>query len=161
MIFVYILLGVLTVAVLLLAICVIKALAVKQTPKELIENSDIKRAKNYAETLSEMIKIPTVSSIGQTDFSEFEKFHSLLETLFPIVHKNLERKIIDNGLVYRWKGATTGDAVVLMSHHDVVAASGEWTHKPFGGEIKDGVIWGRGTFDTKGSVFAIFQAVEE
>lgn len=161
MIFLYILFGVLAVAVLLLAVCVIRALAVKQTPKKLIENTDTSRAKNYAKTLAEMIKIPTVSCISQTDFSEFEKFHALLETLFPLVHKNLERKIIDNGLIYRWKGETNGDAVVLMSHHDVVAASGEWTHEPFGGEIKDGVIWGRGTFDTKGSVFAIFQAVEE
>ncbi|MCI6878368.1 MAG: M20/M25/M40 family metallo-hydrolase [Solobacterium sp.] len=32
-----------------------------------------------------------------------------------------------------------------MSHHDAVAASNNWSEDPFGGEIKDGRIWGRGS----------------
>ncbi|HPG92321.1 MAG TPA: M20/M25/M40 family metallo-hydrolase [Clostridia bacterium] len=161
MIVLYIFLGILAVLLLLLAVCAIRAATVKQTPKKLDEKADESRAKNYSKTLSEMVKIPTVSSIGQTDYTEFEKFHTLLETLFPLTHKHLERKIIEHGLIYHWKGETNDKAVVLMSHHDVVSATGDWTHEPFGGEIKDGVIWGRGTFDTKGSLFAIFQSVEE
>lgn len=161
MIVLYIFLGILAVVFLLLSVCVVRALIIKKEPKQLASDSDKNRSIEYAKTLSEMIKIPTVSSIGQTNFTEFQKFHTLLEKLFPLTHKNLERKVIENGLVYRWKGETDGDAVVLMSHHDVVSATGDWAHDPFGGEIENGVIWGRGTFDTKGSLFAIFQAVEE
>ena len=43
-----------------------------------------------------------------------------------------------------------GRTIVLMSHSDVVPAmAGEWTHDPFGGEIVDGTLYGRGTLDTK------------
>jgi len=40
--------------------------------------------------------------------------------------------------------------VILISHLDVVAAdSGEWTHPPFDAVERDGIIYGRGTLDTK------------
>lgn len=48
-----------------------------------------------------------------------------------------------------------------MSHQDVVPAEGEWSHAPFSGDIADGKVWGRGASDTKCSVMAFFQAVEE
>ena len=49
-----------------------------------------------------------------------------------------------------------------MSHQDVVEATGEWKYGPFSGHIDEkGRVWGRGTVDTKGSLFCIFSAVEE
>jgi carboxypeptidase PM20D1 len=48
-----------------------------------------------------------------------------------------------------------------MSHQDVVPAEGSWDRPPFSGEIADGKVWGRGASDTKCSVMAFFQAVEE
>lgn len=48
-----------------------------------------------------------------------------------------------------------------MSHQDVVPAEGEWIHEPFSGDIADGKVWGRGASDTKCSVMAFFEAVEE
>ena len=49
-----------------------------------------------------------------------------------------------------------------MAHLDVVPVDAEapWQHDPFGGEIHDGSIWGRGTLDDKGCVAAICDAVE-
>ncbi len=45
---------------------------------------------------------------------------------------------------------TGGDALLLLSHLDVVPApSAEWTHDPFGGDLEDGYIWGRGAVDMK------------
>jgi acetylornithine deacetylase/succinyl-diaminopimelate desuccinylase-like protein len=41
-------------------------------------------------------------------------------------------------------------ALVLHGHLDVVPANaGEWTADPFGAEIRDGAIWGRGAVDMK------------
>jgi acetylornithine deacetylase/succinyl-diaminopimelate desuccinylase-like protein len=50
-------------------------------------------------------------------------------------------------------GAKTPDpgALVLMHHSDVVPAdASQWSFDPFGGEVKDGYVHGRGALDTKG-----------
>ena len=49
----------------------------------------------------------------------------------------------------------------IIGHMDVVEASGDWKHGPFSGDIVDGKIWGRGTGDTKCSLFSFLQAAEE
>lgn len=50
---------------------------------------------------------------------------------------------------------------MIMSHHDVVVASGDWVEPPFSGTIKDGKLWGRGTVDTKTPLYSELKAVEE
>jgi acetylornithine deacetylase/succinyl-diaminopimelate desuccinylase-like protein len=44
-------------------------------------------------------------------------------------------------------------ALVLLSHLDVVPAEPEgWSHDPFGGDLADGYVWGRGAIDMKSMV---------
>ena len=44
----------------------------------------------------------------------------------------------------------SADALVVHGHLDVVPAiAADWTHPPFGAEIQDGFIWGRGAVDMK------------
>lgn len=51
----------------------------------------------------------------------------------------------------RLKGTGTAKPILLMHHMDVVPTDpSRWQHQPFGGEIADGKIWGRGTIDMKG-----------
>ena len=52
--------------------------------------------------------------------------------------------------------------MVLMAHLDVVPVdpADPWQHDPFGAEIVDGQIWGRGTLDDKGALVAVCEAVE-
>ena len=48
---------------------------------------------------------------------------------------------------------TAEPPLVLLSHLDVVPVDAEsWSHDPFGGELVDGVIWGRGAVDMKDMV---------
>jgi acetylornithine deacetylase/succinyl-diaminopimelate desuccinylase-like protein len=52
-------------------------------------------------------------------------------------------------LVARIPGRSNS-TIVLMSHSDVVpAAAGDWSHPPFGAEIAEGILYGRGVLDTK------------
>ena len=52
-------------------------------------------------------------------------------------------------LVARW-GGDVGEPVLLHGHLDVVPAAAEdWTVHPFAGEVRDGVVWGRGAVDMK------------
>lgn len=57
-------------------------------------------------------------------------------------------------LVARLRGDDSGGApLLLLSHLDVVPApEGGWTHDPFGGDLAEGYVWGRGAVDMKGMV---------
>jgi acetylornithine deacetylase/succinyl-diaminopimelate desuccinylase-like protein len=51
----------------------------------------------------------------------------------------------------RLKGAGTAKPLLLLHHMDVVPTDPtRWQHDPFGAEIADGKMWGRGTMDMKG-----------
>jgi len=54
------------------------------------------------------------------------------------------------------KGSGGGRSLALNAHIDTVPAgdASEWTHDPFGGDIADGMLWGRGAMDPKGGVAA-------
>lgn len=57
-------------------------------------------------------------------------------------------------------GAQSGDCVHFNSHIDVVEVGRGWTVEPFGGEIHDGKIYGRGACDMKGGLAASIIAAE-
>jgi len=58
-------------------------------------------------------------------------------------------------LVARIRGSGGGASLALLSHTDVVLADArEWDADPFGGELRDGEVWGRGALDMKGQVAA-------
>ena len=118
-------------------------------------------ALELARKLSEMVRYETVSHANVAEAEKFLGFHKVLERLFPLVHEKLEKTVIDGNLLFKWKGTGDGMPILLMSHQDVVPAEGKWEHEPFSGDIADGKVWGRGTADTKASVMAFFQAVEE
>ncbi|MDH2444633.1 M20/M25/M40 family metallo-hydrolase [Amnibacterium sp. CER49] len=53
-------------------------------------------------------------------------------------------------VVARVPGERPGPALVVHGHLDVVPAdAANWTVDPFGGEIRDGLLWGRGAVDMK------------
>jgi len=57
--------------------------------------------------------------------------------------------------VARLSGSGAGRPVVLLGHTDVVGVERErWTRDPFGGEVADGYVWGRGAVDMKNQVAA-------
>jgi carboxypeptidase PM20D1 len=117
------------------------------------------------EKLQALVRIPTISYDDESliDPTRFEDFARTLDELFPLLHAHLTlRRIRDHSLLFHWKGSGAGDPLVLMAHIDVVPIdeSAPWQHPPFGAEIHDDAIWGRGTLDDKGSLVGICGAVE-
>ena len=160
----YILGGILVLVLMLAAVVLIRALSLKPTPAKTanIELDNSQRAREYGRRLSKMIQKETISARGDTDRTQFYDFHKELETLFPKVHKTCEKHEFDGSLLFKWKGKGNHEPILLMSHQDVVEATGDWKHEPFSGDIDEkGCVWGRGTVDTKGSLFCIFSALEE
>lgn len=157
----YALLCLAALVVALLLVALIRTLLTK--PKKSTYRSPVEpqRAQSYAEKLAAMVQVNTVASNDERRTEAFLQFHKLLAQLFPLVHQHLEKTEMDGNLLFRWQGASCDKPIVLMAHQDVVPAEGQWEHEPFSGDIEGGLVWGRGSADTKCSLMAIFQAIEE
>lgn len=154
-------------ALIFMAIILVRAAMFKPHPEEKkiageVINID---SEKIAADLSDMIRCKTVSHrhTVQNDAAEYEKFHALLEERFPLVHKTAElKKIGNNGLLYFIKGRSDKKPSVCMAHYDVVPAEEKlWSKPAFEGLIEDGMIWGRGALDTKGTLCGLMTALEK
>ena len=129
------------------------------------ERLDIDR---YTKNLSDAIKIKTISNVDEekVDWSAFDALHKLFEERYPLVHKTLKKEVVGKAsLLYTWEGKNPSlDPIALLGHQDVVPVSAgteqDWEHDPFGGEIADGYVWGRGAVDMKNHVLAVLESVE-
>lgn len=115
--------------------------------------------------LQALVRIATVSRADEdaVDPRAFEAFHEELARQFPLLHDHLERTPVGtHGLLFRWAGRGADRPVVLMAHQDVVPVdeSAPWQHPPFGAEIHDAAVWGRGTLDDKAALVGICESVE-
>ena len=103
--------------------------------------------------LAELIKCKTVSYNDKAleDDKEFEKLISLLPELYPEVFWTCSfRQLPDRALLFKWPGKSSAAPSVMMAHYDVVPVDeAGWEKPPFDAIIEDGVMWGRGTLDTK------------
>lgn len=148
-----------------LLILFVRAEWCKWKGRKLIKKTDTyaqDRKDYYCERLSKMIACETVSRKDKFEPEEFLKLRNVIRELFPTVSKKAEIKYFsDDCYFYKLSGADEKRNVMLMSHHDVVAAEGEWKYPPFAGKIAEDCIWGRGTVDTKTPLFAEFSALEE
>lgn len=153
----------------LLGVIAYRTIKFKVLPTESIgaDLSDIK-GEQIADKLSAAIQIPTVSyrDRSKIDYQQFEAYHERIEKLFPKVHSQLTKKVInDYSLLYHWKGkAPSKGPALYMAHIDVVPiAEGteeDWTYPPFSGAIEEGYVWGRGSLDTKVTMISALEAAE-
>ncbi len=153
--------AVLVILILLLLIAVIRTLLMTRKVSTYKAPRQEEEALRLAEKLSKMVQYDTTSHAGVVELEKYRGFHKVLEELFPLVHQHLEKTELDGNLLYYWKGKSSEKPILLMSHQDVVPAEGIWIHEPFSGDIADGKVWGRGTADTKCTVMAFFEAVEQ
>ena len=123
-----------------------------------------------ARRLAAAVRLRTVSADAEAgtaaSAAEFRKLHALLAQAYPRAHAALQRETVNQlSLLYAWPGSDpAAKPLMLMAHQDVVpiapGTEKDWLADPFGGEIRDGFVWGRGTWDDKGNLLAIFEAVE-
>lgn len=114
--------------------------------------------------LQALIRCKTVSYRDRAleDDAEFDKLYALLPELFPNVYKTCPlTQLTDRSLLFHWKGKSADAPGVLMAHYDVVPVNEDQWEKPaFDAVIEDGVLWGRGTLDTKGTFLGVLEAAD-
>ena len=146
-----------------LMVLVIRALCFKPKAQRPVDESPVTFEQDAAVTaLQKLVQCKTISynDPALEDDEEFGKLIDLLPGLYPKVFEACSlQKLPGRALLFRWPGKSSENPAVLMAHYDVVPVREElWEKPPFAGIIEDGVLWGRGTLDTKvtmnGALFA-------
>ncbi len=140
--------------------------SVSQLETDVFDRIDAKRDDLIALT-QDLIRIPTLNPPGE-NYREICEY--LKDRLAP---RGFDVALIrafdtpgDSETYPRWNivahraGRGSGDCVHFNSHTDVVETGQGWTVDPFGAELKDGRIYGRGSCDMKGGLAASIIAAE-
>ena len=148
---------ILAIVVLFLAVLIIRAATFKPKAQPALSEENVTVDIDTAvSNLQQLVQCRTVSynDHEQEDKAEFRKLKDLLPKLYPHVFAACEyREFPEEAVLLRWPGKTAGDPAVMMAHYDVVPVDeAKWEKPPFAGILEDGVIWGRGTLDTKVSL---------
>lgn len=154
---------ILSLLVIFFSVILAKTFMFKPKPEiEIFENEEDFDKEKSIENLRTLVRFKTISyrdsSLESDD--EFEGLINVLPSLYPEVFKICSfTKLPDRALLFHWKGKETGKPTVLMAHYDVVPVNEEmWDKPPFEAILEDGVIWGRGTLDTKVTVNGVLSA---
>ncbi len=149
----------------LIAILLVRTFNFKPLQRTEIIDEEVNFDKEKAvETLRGLVRFKTVSyeKSELEDEKEFKKLIKALPKFYPNVFKKCTLKLSsERGLLFLWEGKSHTAPTVLMAHYDVVPINESgWDKDPFAAELVDGIVWGRGTLDTKTTMNGILSAAE-
>ena len=149
----------------LIAVVIVRTLAFHPRAEMAVQANEEAFDRDAAvDNLRRLVQCKTVSykDAAREDDAEFDKLIDLLPSLYPKVFASCSfERLADRGLLFCWKGKASDAPAVMMAHYDVVPVNEEmWDKPPFEGIIEDGVLWGRGTLDTKVTFNGVLTAAE-
>ncbi len=159
----YAIIALIALLVCFIAIIIIRTLAFKPKDNKKADTADVDFDRQRAiDNLCELVRCKTVSYKDSSleDDEEFSRLIDMLPTLYPKVFEICTFFMFpDRGLLFKWQGKKHDSPAVMMAHYDVVPVNeNAWDKPAFEAIIEDGVIWGRGTLDTKVTFNAILSA---
>ncbi|WP_047307999.1 M20 family peptidase [Rhodopseudomonas palustris] len=121
-----------------------------------------------AQRLSQSIRFPTISNFlnPEQGADALRDLRAHIESSFPAFHAAAKREIVGgHSLLYTWEGSDPqAKPIGLLAHQDVVPIApkteADWQQPPFSGAIEGGYVWGRGSWDDKGNLYAMLEAAE-
>ena len=114
-----------------------------------------------AESLSRLVSIPSIAKRTQGK----DPFGAPVRQVYDLM---LEMAVDEgfipcdlDGFGGHFDYVGSGDGLMgILAHLDVVPEGDDWDFEPFGGEIRDGYVCGRGSVDDKGPTIACFYAMK-
>ncbi len=150
-------------------------MAVNESIKRRIFEGVDKRREELIETLVRLVKIPSVFGnerkaqqvVGQLykkaglEVIQFEADHDAIKTHEAFVESGIPYQNRPNVIGIK-KGGKEAKSLVINGHVDVVSVDPveRWTHDPWGAEIVNGRLYGRGSADMKAGLVANFFALK-
>lgn len=149
----------------LIAVLIVRALLFQPKPEKQSVREEITFNRQAAiNALQKLVQCKTISQNDPAleDNAEFEKLTDMLPELYPNVFETCSlEKLPNRALLFRWEGTSHEAPSVMMAHYDVVPVNeASWDNPPFSGIIEDGVLWGRGTLDTKATFNGVLSAAD-
>ncbi|MEL7657255.1 MAG: dipeptidase PepV [Bacillota bacterium] len=123
-------------------------------------------------TLQELVAIKSVASDPVGDFPFGKGVQDAFEYMLKLGKETgFEIENIDNygghiefgGYIFDEEGdmiGTSDEIMGILAHLDVVPEGKDWDYDPYGGQLADDKIYGRGTIDDKGPAVAVFYAMK-
>jgi carboxypeptidase PM20D1 len=121
-----------------------------------------------AQHLGAAVRFQTVShqEITDNDLTQWSALQDWLQVTYPAANAAMSREIVaERSLLYRWQGSDSSlQPIILMAHQDVVPVTPgtekDWQYAPFGGEIAQNAIWGRGSVDDKAMLIGLMESID-
>ena len=112
------------------------------------------------EALQKLVSFQSIAKEEGPEYPYGKEVHGAKEYVLELA-KSFGMRVEDVPGKYAYIEIGEGPRLIgILSHLDVVPAGEGWTQDPFGGEIVDGKIYGRGTTDDKGPTIAVLYAMK-
>jgi carboxypeptidase PM20D1 len=137
--------------VMILAFDLIRALKNKNRVLGDIAFESNHRDSEDGSNLYSLIQIKTTSF---HDESGYHLFREKLKELFPLIHQHFIKEKIDGNAIFTYSDVVTGAPNVLFATHI------DCSKAEIASCLRDGEIFGNGTYDSKSLLYVMFRAVE-
>ena len=122
--------------------------------------------RTVVELAQALVRIPSVNPHGDpgTDGVGEQRVAEWLADFLRGIGAEVELREVLPGrpnVVARWPGDRAGKPRLLFAPHTDTVSVGGMTIDPFGGEVREGKLWGRGACDTKGPMASMLWALRE
>jgi len=144
---------VLCVILVILFICLIKALILCNKDIKILPKNDVDKNVrfSYGKKLEELVRIATTSNETAEQYHEFRE---KLKKEYPLIHQNFDKERIDGNAVFTYKRKIEGAPNILYATHidsKIILEEPYMTQKH---------LYGSGTYDAKALLFVILEAIE-
>ena len=107
-----------------------------------------------------LISFPSIKADGLTGMPFGKDIAACLDYTLELCERMGFKTKNCNGYAGYAEAGEGEEMLGILMHLDVVPAGNDWTYPPFGGEIHDGKLYGRGAIDNKGPAVAVIFALK-